>query len=229
MRTHIQSVFLAGLLALTPAVPALAADMVDVDQILQQLEKAPPPAGSGSGSRGIRINPSGGTPVPQQAAPAPAQAPASTATPMAAHPAPAPQASQQAAPPTREYAKSASAQPAERPSVTVYLYFRSGSADLADDFSRRQLAALCKALSSPALASARFEIGGYTDAVGSDALNQTLSARRAEHIRSVLLSSYGLAPERVVAKGYGKSNPVASNDTEDGRAKNRRVVIKRLD
>jgi OOP family OmpA-OmpF porin len=117
----------------------------------------------------------------------------------------------------------------EKPSVTVYIYFKSGSAELANDFSKKQLAAVAKALSAPALASSSFEIGGHTDSQGSDALNQALSEQRAAHIRDLLVHSHGLQANRLSAKGYGKNEPVAGNDTEAGRAKNRRVVIKRLD
>lgn len=115
----------------------------------------------------------------------------------------------------------------QAPSVTVYLYFRSGSAELADDFSRRQLAAVGKALA--ALPGARFEIGGHTDAQGSESANQRLSEQRAVAIRQQLVTGFGLKAESISAKGYGESQPVAENDTEAGRAKNRRVVIKRLD
>lgn len=117
--------------------------------------------------------------------------------------------------------------PAQQPSVTLYLYFKSGSAELANDFSRRQLAAVGKALA--ALPGARFEIGGHTDALGSEAMNQALSEQRATAIRDQLVAGYGLKPESIVARGYGEAQPVADNDTEAGRAKNRRVVIKRLD
>jgi len=69
------------------------------------------------------------------------------------------------------------------------------------------------------------EIGGYTDSVGSDAANLKLSEARAKSVRSYLLSK-GVAPNVLTAKGYGKANPVASNDDETGRADNRRVEMK---
>lgn len=133
-----------------------------------------------------------------------------------------PQQALQAAEPVREKAQ-------DKPSVTVYLYFKSGSAELAGEHSKQQLAALGKALSSPALANARFEIGGHTDSQGSDALNQTLSERRAAGIRDLLVGSYGVNAANITAKGYGETQPVADNDSDAGRGKNRRVVIKRLD
>jgi len=229
MRQCARSVAMTGLLVLCSAAASLAADMVGTDEILKQLESMPKTQSPAThGGRGVRISPSTQIDTAPQAAPAPAARPNTEQ----AAPKPEPKPVQQAAPPARETGATASAANpanAERPSVTVYLYFKSGSADLADEFSRRQLAALGKALASPALAGARFEIGGYTDSVGSDSLNLALSTKRAEHIRQMLVSSYGLAAERIESKGYGKNNPVAGNDTEAGRAKNRRVVIKRLD
>lgn len=129
---------------------------------------------------------------------------------------------QQPAEPGRDMAQ-------DKPAVTVYLYFKSGSSELAGEHSKKQLAALGKALNSPALAGAKFEIGGHTDSQGSDALNQTLSEQRAAHIRDLLVGSFGVNAANVTAKGYGETQPVDSNDTEAGRGKNRRVVIKRMD
>jgi outer membrane protein OmpA-like peptidoglycan-associated protein len=67
-------------------------------------------------------------------------------------------------------------------------------------------------------------VEGYTDSVGSDANNMKLSQARAEAVRSFLVSK-GLPGDKLTANGRGKSNPVASNDTADGRANNRRVEI----
>ncbi len=67
-------------------------------------------------------------------------------------------------------------------------------------------------------------IEGYTDDRGSDKLNQQLSERRAEAVGAALIQR-GVDAKRVSAEGRGESNPVASNDTPDGRARNRRVEI----
>ncbi|MEO8902112.1 MAG: OmpA family protein [Polyangiaceae bacterium] len=67
-------------------------------------------------------------------------------------------------------------------------------------------------------------VEGYTDSVGSESANMTLSQARAEAVRNYLVSK-GLPADKVSAVGKGKSNPVASNDTADGRANNRRVEI----
>jgi outer membrane protein OmpA-like peptidoglycan-associated protein len=67
-------------------------------------------------------------------------------------------------------------------------------------------------------------VEGYTDSVGSDAFNQTLSEQRAGAVRDYLVQQ-GLDPTSITATGFGKSNPVASNDTATGRQQNRRVEI----
>ena len=67
-------------------------------------------------------------------------------------------------------------------------------------------------------------VEGYTDSVGSEANNMKLSQDRANAVRSFLVSK-GLPSDKLSAVGKGKSNPVASNDTADGRANNRRVEI----
>ncbi len=66
------------------------------------------------------------------------------------------------------------------------------------------------------------EIAGYTDNTGDAALNLALSQKRAEAVREALIR-YGADPDMLVAKGYGEADPVASNDTAEGRLKNRRI------
>jgi len=65
---------------------------------------------------------------------------------------------------------------------------------------------------------------GHTDSIGSDAYNQKLSVRRAESVKAYLVSK-GVEPNRIYTEGKGEKQPVASNKTRDGRAKNRRVEI----
>ena len=65
---------------------------------------------------------------------------------------------------------------------------------------------------------------GYTDSVGTDAYNQKLSERRANSVRDWLVKC-GIAPTRLSAKGFGETNPVASNETPEGRAQNRRTEL----
>jgi OOP family OmpA-OmpF porin len=73
--------------------------------------------------------------------------------------------------------------------------------------------------------NATFEVAGHTDAVGSDAYNQKLSQRRANNVRAYLVQQ-GVEPSRMIAVGYGESQPVADNSTEAGRAENRRVELR---
>jgi OOP family OmpA-OmpF porin len=65
---------------------------------------------------------------------------------------------------------------------------------------------------------------GHTDSVGSDAYNQKLSVRRAEAVKAYLVSK-GIEKNRIYTEGKGEKQPVASNKTAEGRAKNRRVEI----
>ncbi|MDM8009746.1 MAG: OmpA family protein [Parasphingorhabdus sp.] len=69
------------------------------------------------------------------------------------------------------------------------------------------------------------DVLGHTDSTGSDAYNQALSERRAEAVANFLANS-GVQRARLATKGYGESQPIASNATEEGRAANRRVEIK---
>ncbi len=71
------------------------------------------------------------------------------------------------------------------------------------------------------------EIQGHADSTGTAEYNLWLSDRRASRVMDYLLSK-GIDPDRLEAKGYGSTQPVASNDTEEGRAQNRRVELKRI-
>jgi len=75
---------------------------------------------------------------------------------------------------------------------------------------------------------ARIEVGGHTDNVGSTGYNQRLSLARARAVRAYLIQR-GIAAEQLTAVGHGESDPVASNSTEEGRAQNRRVELRRID
>lgn len=66
-------------------------------------------------------------------------------------------------------------------------------------------------------------IEGHTDSVGSDAVNMKLSQDRANSVREYLIANLGLPESRVSAVGFGKNKPIASNETEFGRAQNRRI------
>jgi outer membrane protein OmpA-like peptidoglycan-associated protein len=70
----------------------------------------------------------------------------------------------------------------------------------------------------------KISLMGYTDNAGNPTYNQTLSQQRAEAARKALIE-LGVAPEHITATGYGESKPVATNNTDEGRAKNRRVEV----
>ncbi len=73
----------------------------------------------------------------------------------------------------------------------------------------------------------RIEIAGYTDSTGAATTNLRLSQARASAVRAYL-GSKGIAPDRMVAKGYGAANPIATNRTAAGRTQNRRVELHQL-
>lgn len=68
------------------------------------------------------------------------------------------------------------------------------------------------------------EIEGHTDSKGTDEYNQRLSEQRANAVREVLVQQYGIDASRLRAVGYGEARPVSTNDTDAGRAENRRVM-----
>jgi OOP family OmpA-OmpF porin len=69
------------------------------------------------------------------------------------------------------------------------------------------------------------EIEGYTDYIGTAEYNQQLSEERAQTVKNYLVSQ-GIAADRLSTVGYGKGNPIANNETEEGRAMNRRIVFR---
>ncbi|MEO8733489.1 MAG: OmpA family protein, partial [Flavobacteriales bacterium] len=73
-------------------------------------------------------------------------------------------------------------------------------------------------------AKMRIEVGGHTDNVGNDDSNQVLSEQRANAVRDFLIA-HGIEASRIVAKGYGETKPMATNDTDEGRALNRRTEV----
>jgi outer membrane protein OmpA-like peptidoglycan-associated protein len=73
--------------------------------------------------------------------------------------------------------------------------------------------------------SSPVSIEGHTDWIGTDAYNQGLSERRANAVQAYLIE-HGISPSRLSTSGYGESRPIASNETREGRALNRRVELK---
>jgi OmpA-OmpF porin, OOP family len=111
-------------------------------------------------------------------------------------------------------------------SVALKVTFATNSAQLTPE-AGQTLDNLGKALQSDDLATCCFQIEGHTDSVGSDAYNLRLSQRRAQSVAQYLAEHYNLK-ERALAVGYGKRQPIADNDTPEGRQKNRRVQIVNL-
>jgi OOP family OmpA-OmpF porin len=104
--------------------------------------------------------------------------------------------------------------------VTHGIYFDTDS-----DVLKPQPAGVIKEISSALYKhpDTKLEIDGYTDPTGNVAHNLDLSNRRAEAVMKVLVAQSGIDQSRSTAKRYGDANPIASNDTPAGCARNRRV------
>ena len=111
---------------------------------------------------------------------------------------------------------------------TLTLDFPFNSAELhADD--KAKIDAIIPVLKNPKVAFILGEVDGYTDNTGDEAYNVGLSQRRAQAVTDYVKSQGVNLGDRFVVKGYGEADPVASNDTKEGRAQNRRVVLRRTD
>ncbi|GFK95947.1 putative lipoprotein YiaD [Fundidesulfovibrio magnetotacticus] len=115
---------------------------------------------------------------------------------------------------------------APAPRVAARVLFDTGSDQVRPD-SFALLDEFGKALSGQ-LARQRFELVGHTDDRGGAQYNLELSQRRANSVKAWLVSRHGVDPDRLETRGAGLADPVAANDTEEGRAANRRVEFKPL-
>jgi len=107
--------------------------------------------------------------------------------------------------------------------VAVYgIYFDTGKAEVKpeSDATLKEIAKLLQ--QDPKL---KLHVVGHTDNVGEIAMNMDLSRRRGNAVVQALTSKHGIAAARLRADGVGPLTPVASNDTEEGRSKNRRVEL----
>ncbi len=109
----------------------------------------------------------------------------------------------------------------EKVSIDMQLTFDPSSAVIKAEFDA-ELAKVADFMKKYPTVTA--EIEGHTDSAGSEKTSQPLSQKRADAVRKYLIEKSGIAAERLVAKGYGSSRPIADNNTAEGRAKNRRVV-----
>jgi outer membrane protein OmpA-like peptidoglycan-associated protein len=105
--------------------------------------------------------------------------------------------------------------------VTLHVNFDTGKSTIQPD-SAETLDAAAAALKEAA--DLKIEVGGHTDNVGTPEANLKLSQDRAQAVMAALVQR-GVKADRLTAKGYGQTAPVADNRTEDGRAKNRRVEL----
>ena len=107
--------------------------------------------------------------------------------------------------------------------IALYgIYFDTGKADIKPE-SKAQLLEIGKFLNEDK--SIKVIVVGHTDNVGSIESNQTLSQQRAAAVAAALAKDYQVAPARIIAKGVANFSPVASNLSEEGRARNRRVEL----
>jgi OOP family OmpA-OmpF porin len=110
--------------------------------------------------------------------------------------------------------------------VAFNIAFASGKADI-DPASYADLDRVGEVLND--WPEAEVEIGGHTDAQGAEKFNQELSEKRAQAVKDYITGKYDkVRPRNLKPKGYGEGTPVASNDTPEGRAQNRRVEFKLL-
>lgn len=124
--------------------------------------------------------------------------------------------------PAPQYPDRVQVEPAQSEVITLSdVLFVFNQSDLTPT-AKSQLDALMSKFEDADVVS--IKVVGHTDSVGSDAYNQSLSERRASSVAEYLLSQ-GVAPNKVTSEGKGKSQPIADNETEEGRAKNRRVEL----
>lgn len=112
----------------------------------------------------------------------------------------------------------------EKPLVLEGVHFETGKALLTEDSKQILARVAASLLDHPEV---KLEVAGHTDATGSDAHNLKLSQARANAVRNYLISK-GVKAEVLTAKGYGKSQPIADNQTKEGRDRNRRTELRRL-
>ncbi len=102
------------------------------------------------------------------------------------------------------------------------LTFEHGSAVI-DSTSEKEVDNIAEILK--AYPNVHLNIGGYTDNTGSDEVNVKLSGERAANVRSGLVNR-GILADRLASEGYGPKHPIADNNTEEGRAQNRRIAVR---
>lgn len=128
-----------------------------------------------------------------------------------------------APPPAPAAAEIAAIEPRKEPiNIAEKAGFDFNKAVLRAEDKQRLDAAVAKLKTMPE--DATIQVTGYTDSIGSEKYNQELSMRRAQAAQEYLVAN-GVDQKRIVLSGMGESNPIASNDTAEGRAMNRRVEV----
>ncbi len=112
---------------------------------------------------------------------------------------------------------------------TLQTHFENDSAMLVAAEDKMELDRLAALMTNPKMQFVAGEIDGYTDNVGDPAYNETLSKQRADAVAEHLKAKGVVLGDRFTTKGFGAADPIADNSTEEGRAANRRVTIRRTD
>lgn len=111
---------------------------------------------------------------------------------------------------------------ASQPGFRLDVHFAEGKSAIPAKYESQLAAAAEYIKNNPA---ARFVVEGHTDSIGNEQANQTLSQKRAESVRNALVRQFGIAADRLAARGFGEKQPIADNSTPEGRLLNRRVVV----
>jgi len=114
-------------------------------------------------------------------------------------------------------------EPTAPPTVRLPIFFEFNSTTLRPE-AHALLDKVGAALASDELATFRFSVEGHTDSVGSEGFNDQLSRDRAAAVKTYLLAR-GVPEDRLSTIGHGETTPVASNQTDGGRQRNRRVEV----
>lgn len=115
----------------------------------------------------------------------------------------------------------------ESSAAALRITFAHNSADLTPE-SSRTLDTLGEVLKSNELGTCCFQVEGHTDSQGSNGYNRRLSQRRAQSVVSYMKERFGVDTDRLLATGRGEGQPIANNETGEGRQKNRRVQVVNL-
>jgi len=221
-----------GLLLVTGAAPTFGQSTLNQSSFVQQLTPVPdalrrghqglPTIGSAPPSQGRRAEPTAYRP---DAAPEPRYAPAPASRRTASRPAPRGEPKKTASAAALPGCPTASGETADKPMVGFKVAFEFGSAQIKPE-SHEVLRELGKALNNGLSEQKLFEIEGHTDAVGTYAYNEQLSAARAEAVKEFLIKETNVAPERLKVAGRAYCEP--ANPGNPYGAENRRVVVVNL-